>query len=35
MRKKLTAAALANNSLAEGEYWDTAHPGAKKRGKAE
>ncbi len=27
MRKKLTAAALANNSLAEGEYWDTAHPG--------
>jgi len=27
MKKKLTSALLANNSLAAGEYWDTAHPG--------
>lgn len=27
MRKKLTAAALANDTLGEGEYWDIGHPG--------
>jgi integrase len=27
MKKKLTSAALLNNSLAEGEYWDLTHPG--------